>query len=116
MSSRKHPYRLNHATGLELYPKPSWVWKVGRCARGMCTLFPAVLSRLVNEADITLLPFPDEVLRAAAESAFALFDEIAAADAEFASIYKEWSAFWEAIQAWHGLAESGYLQYVGRSR
>ncbi len=77
---------------------------------------PAALSRIVNEAGVTLLPFPDDVLRAAAESAYALFDEIAAGDAEFASIYREWSAFRAAIQAWHGLAESGYLQYVGRSR
>ena len=47
---------------------------------------------------------------------FELFDETASADADFASIFKEWSAFRTAIQAWHGLAERGYLQYVGRSR
>ena len=77
---------------------------------------PAALSRLINDADITLLPFPDDVMQAAEESSFELFDETAADDADFASIFKEWSAFREAIQAWHGLAERGYLQYVGRSR
>ena len=55
-------------------------------------------------------------MQAAEESSFELFDETAADDADFASIFKEWSAFREAIQAWHGLAERGYLQYVGRSR
>ena len=75
-----------------------------------------LLSRLINDADITLLPFPDDVMQAAEESSFELFDETAAEDADFASIFKEWSAFREAIQAWHGLAERGYLQYVGRSR
>ena len=77
---------------------------------------PAALSRLINDADITLLPFPDDVMQAAAESAFEMFDETAAGDADFASIFKEWSAFREAIQAWHGLAERGYLDYVGSSR
>ena len=77
---------------------------------------PAALSRLIQDADITMLPFPDDVLQAAEESAFELFDETAAGDADFASILKEWSAFRSAIQAWHGLAERGYLQYVGRSR
>ncbi len=77
---------------------------------------PAALSRLINDADITLLPFPDDVLQAAEESAFELFDETAADDTDFGSILTEWSAFREEIQAWHGLAERGYLQYVGRSR
>ena len=77
---------------------------------------PAALSRLVNDADITMLPFPDDVMQAAEESAFGLYDDIAADDADFAAIFKEWSAFREAIQAWHGLAERGYLQYVGQSR
>ena len=77
---------------------------------------PAALSRLIQDADITMLPFPDDVMQAAEESAFELFDETAAEDADFASILKEWSAFRSAIQAWHGLAERGYLQYVGRSR
>ena len=77
---------------------------------------PAALNRLINDGDVTLLPFPHDVMQAAEESAFALFDDLAAGDADFASILKEWSAFREAIQAWHGLAERGYLQYVGGSR
>lgn len=77
---------------------------------------PAALSRLVNDAGVTLLPFPDDVMKAAEESAFGLFDEIAADDADFASIFREWSAFRAAVQSWHGLAERGYLQYVGQSR
>ena len=77
---------------------------------------PAALSRLVNDADVTLLPFPDDVMKAAEVSAFELYDEIAAADADFASIFGQWSAFRDAIQSWHGLAERAYLQYVGQSR
>ena len=77
---------------------------------------PAALKRLVDDAGVTLLPFPDDVMKAAEESASELFAETAAGDADFASIFKEWSAFRDAIQSWHGLAERGYLQYVGQSR
>jgi len=77
---------------------------------------PAALNRLLNDGGVKLRPFPDELLKAAEESAFELFDENTAADTDFASIFREWSAFRDAVHAWHGLAESGYLQYVGRSR
>ena len=77
---------------------------------------PAALQRLVEDGGVKLRPFPDDLLKAAEEAAFQLFDETAAADADFASIFKEWSAFREAIHAWHGLAERGYLEFVGRSR
>ncbi len=77
---------------------------------------PAALNRLINDGGVKLRPFPDDLLKAAEESAFELFDENAAADTDFASIFREWSAFRDAIHAWHGLAELGYLQYVGRSR
>lgn len=77
---------------------------------------PVALHRLINDSGIQLRPFPDDLLRAAEEAAFELFDENAAADADFASIFKEWLAFRDAIHAWHGLAELGYLQYVGRDR
>lgn len=77
---------------------------------------PAALHPLINDDGVNLRPFPEDLLKAAEESSFELFDEIAAADADFASIFKEWSTFREAIQAWHGLAERSYLQYVGRSR
>ena len=77
---------------------------------------PVALRRLINDGGVNLRPFPDDLLKAAEETAFQLFDETAAADADFASIFKDWLAFRDAIHAWHGLAELGYLQYVGRSR
>ena len=77
---------------------------------------PVALRRLINDGGVKLRPFPDDLLKAAEEAAFELFDETAAADADFASILKEWLAFRDAIHAWHGLAELGYLQHVGRGR
>jgi len=72
---------------------------------------PEALKKLQDDADVTLLPFPDDVMAASEEAAFELYDEFAADDADFASILKQWSAFRESIQTWHGIAETGYLNY-----
>ncbi len=77
---------------------------------------PAALKQLIEEGGITLLPFPDDVMKAAEEAAFELFDEFSAQDPDFAAVFKEWLAFRDAIQEWHGLAETAYLEYVGRDR
>ncbi len=77
---------------------------------------PVALQQLREEGDITLLPFPDDVMKAAEEAAFDLYDEFSAADPDFASIFKEWLAFRNSIQEWHGLAETSFLNYVGRER
>lgn len=74
---------------------------------------PAALQELMTK-DIELRPFPDDVLQAAEESAFSLYDEFAAQDSDFASIFKEWKTFRDSIQSWHGLAETSMLQYLGK--
>ena len=76
---------------------------------------PAALQKLLSEADITLLPFPDDVMQASEEASFELFDEFASSDTDFGSILAEWSAFREAIQDWHGFAETAYLAYAASS-
>jgi TRAP-type mannitol/chloroaromatic compound transport system substrate-binding protein len=73
---------------------------------------PAALKKILDETDVQLAPFPDDVMQASEESSFELFDEMAAGDTDFASILKEWMAFREAIQGWHSLAERSYLDYA----
>ena len=73
---------------------------------------PAALAELQQE-DITLAPFPDDVMEASEAASFELFDEFAASDSDFGSIFKEWSAFREELQGWHGLAEAAYLNFGG---
>jgi len=73
---------------------------------------PPALEQLLSESDIQLAPFPDDVMAAAEESAFELFDEFSASDTDFASIFKEWAAFRESIQKWHSLAEASYVAYA----
>lgn len=75
---------------------------------------PAALAALI-EGGTTFAPFPDDVMAAAEEAAFGIYDERAAEDADFASIFKEWSKFREEIRGWHNLAESAYLTYITSS-
>jgi TRAP-type mannitol/chloroaromatic compound transport system substrate-binding protein len=72
---------------------------------------PAALQQLYDEADITLLAFPQEVLVAAETATFELFEEISASDADFAAILPEWVKFRDSVQAWHGVSELAYLNY-----
>ncbi|MCZ6457216.1 MAG: TRAP transporter substrate-binding protein DctP [Actinobacteria bacterium] len=75
----------------------------------------ALQEEIIDNPDITILQFPDDVMVAAEEASFEIFDESAAASADFASIFEEWKKFRTGIQAWHGLAETSYLEYVGRA-
>ena len=73
---------------------------------------PAALQRLLNESDVVMAPYPDDVMAAAQEAAFELYDEFAASDSDFASIFKEWNAFRESVQEWHQYAELSFLSYT----
>jgi len=73
---------------------------------------PAALQKLLSESDVQMQPFPDDVMKASEEASFELFDEFASNDTDFASILKQWSAFREGIQHWHGFAETAYLAYA----
>ncbi len=75
----------------------------------------ALQDEIIDNPDITILPFPDDVMAASEEASFEIFDESAATSADFASIFEEWKKFRTGIQAWHGLAEASYLEYVGRA-
>ncbi len=76
---------------------------------------PVSLQEILDKGKIKILPFPDDVMAAAEEASFEIFDESAAASSDFASIFEEWKPFRTSIQAWHGLAETSYLEYVGRA-
>ena len=73
---------------------------------------PAALERLLNESDVVMAPFPDDVMAASEEAAFELYDEFAADDSDFASILEQWKTFREGIQNWHGFAETAYQSYA----
>jgi TRAP-type mannitol/chloroaromatic compound transport system substrate-binding protein len=69
------------------------------------------LQRLLQEG-ITLTPYSDEIMTAAEEASFALFDELSAQDADFKTVFDEWKQFRDRVYAWHNIAESGFTRYV----
>jgi TRAP-type mannitol/chloroaromatic compound transport system substrate-binding protein len=71
----------------------------------------AALARLV-EGGTQLRTYSDEILAAAQEESFALYDEFAAADADFKSIYDQWLAFRNQIYAWNKINEAPFTTFV----
>ena len=69
----------------------------------------------VIESGIELRPFPDDVMQASQDAAFELFDETAAGDDDFNTIFGHWSAFRDGITQWHGLAETAMVSWTGRN-
>ncbi len=74
-------------------------------------LNPPALETILSDSSVTVAPFPDDVLQAAEEAAFELYEENAAADEDFRSVLDEWSAFREGITRWHSLAEQSFMSY-----
>ncbi len=75
---------------------------------------PALEEFILNNSDVTLLPFPDDVMAGAEEAAFEMYDEFAAADTDFQSVLDNWTAFRSSIRNWHSLAETSFMNYQTR--
>ena len=76
---------------------------------------PVSLAEIL-QSDVELRPFPQDVMQAAEDAAFALFYETAAENDDFATIYAAWKDFRSAITQWHGLAEAAMVSWTGRRR
>jgi TRAP-type mannitol/chloroaromatic compound transport system substrate-binding protein len=70
---------------------------------------PAALQS-IQDAGVELRPFPDDVLSAAKEAAFELYDEFASSDEDFQAVFEEWDTYRQSVQSWHGLAELVMLE------
>jgi TRAP-type mannitol/chloroaromatic compound transport system substrate-binding protein len=77
---------------------------------------PAALARLLTDSEVELRPYPADVMQAAEEASFELFDEFAAQDTDFGSILSEWKVFRDSIQPWFGYAETAFLNYTASSQ
>ena len=53
-------------------------------------------------------------MQASEDASFELFDETAASDDDFATIYEAWKEFRAGITQWHGLAETAMVSWTGR--
>ncbi|MGB8699935.1 MAG: TRAP transporter substrate-binding protein [Thermosynechococcaceae cyanobacterium] len=68
------------------------------------------LQRLLKSG-VALRPYSNEILAAAEQAAFALFDEFSAKDADFKRIFAEWKPFRDRIYAWNNINEGSFARY-----
>jgi TRAP-type mannitol/chloroaromatic compound transport system substrate-binding protein len=73
----------------------------------------AALAQIREESEIELRPFSTEVLDAARDASFSLYDELIQSDGDFATIFTQWNEFRLKISEWHGFNEAAYLNYIG---
>jgi TRAP-type mannitol/chloroaromatic compound transport system substrate-binding protein len=69
------------------------------------------LQRLI-EAGTQLRPYSEEILTAAQQAAFEIYDQFAAKDAYFKAIYGEWQQFRDRIYAWDKLNQGSFTNFV----
>jgi TRAP-type mannitol/chloroaromatic compound transport system substrate-binding protein len=72
---------------------------------------PTALRSLVAKG-VKLHAFPQDVMRAAQDAAFDLYEEEAAKNAAFKKIYEPWKKFRDDISIWHRVAEQTYSSFV----
>jgi TRAP-type mannitol/chloroaromatic compound transport system substrate-binding protein len=72
---------------------------------------PLSLRKLVG-AGAQLRAFPKPVMDAAYKASFELYEELAAKDALFKSIYEAWSKYRSETQLWFRVNEHGFDSYV----
>lgn len=69
------------------------------------------LQRLLD-GGVKLRTYSDEILAAAEEASFALYDEFSAQDSDFKTIFAEWKPFRDRVYTWNKLNEAGFTDYV----
>jgi TRAP-type mannitol/chloroaromatic compound transport system substrate-binding protein len=74
-------------------------------------LNPPAMQDILDNTDVQVLPFPDDVMGAAEEAAFELYEENANADEDFRSVLDSWTAFRTQVQSWHAFAERAMNNY-----
>ncbi|MDY6785098.1 MAG: TRAP transporter substrate-binding protein [Cyanobacteriota bacterium] len=70
-----------------------------------------VLQRLLDSGT-QVRAYSEEILAAAEEASFALYEEFAAKDADFKAVYDQWKPFRDRVYAWNQLNEGAFTNYV----
>ncbi|MDY6806756.1 MAG: ABC transporter substrate-binding protein [Cyanobacteriota bacterium] len=63
------------------------------------------LRRLTNDGNTELVRYSDDIINAAENAAWGLYEENARNDRQFKQVYDQWRAFREDIKQWHGIHE-----------
>lgn len=69
------------------------------------------LQRLI-QSGVQLRQYSDEIMKAAEQASFALYDEFAAQDADFKAILTEWKQFRDRVYAWNKLNEGSFERFT----
>ena len=72
---------------------------------------PAAFQEIVSEGSTEVLPFPDDVLNAAEEASFELYERLAGEDEDFRSVFDSFNSYRQNAQEWFGIAEQAMLTY-----
>jgi TRAP-type mannitol/chloroaromatic compound transport system substrate-binding protein len=68
------------------------------------------LGRLL-ESGVELRAYSEEILNAAEEASFALYNELAEQDEDFKAVFEQWQAFRTRIYAWHDINENSFARH-----
>ena len=74
-------------------------------------LNPIALDKLL-EKGVKLRKFSDEIMSAAQENAFEMYEQIASDNPTWAKVYRQWKKFRDSQYAWHGTNELGYADFA----
>jgi TRAP-type mannitol/chloroaromatic compound transport system substrate-binding protein len=69
------------------------------------------LQRL-QESGVELRSYSEEIMTAAEKASFELYDEFAAKDADFKTVFDEWKQFRDRVYAWNNLNQGGFERFV----
>ncbi|OWY64050.1 ABC transporter substrate-binding protein [cyanobacterium TDX16] len=68
------------------------------------------IGRLLQEG-VQLRSYSNEIMAAAEKASFELFDEFAAKDADFKSIFADWKQFRDRVSVWNNINEGSFARY-----
>lgn len=68
--------------------------------------------RRLLDGGVQLRPYSEEIMAAAEEQSFKLFDEFSAKDADFKALFETWKDFRTGVYEWNKTNEAGFTDYV----
>ncbi len=71
---------------------------------------PEALKTIMASSNVTILPFPDDVMEASKQASEELFSDLRGQDSDFADVYGSWDKFRQESYDWMGLAELAMLK------
>ena len=78
-------------------------------------LNPEAMAKIEGSGKITVLPYPDEVMNAARDAAFTLYDGLSGSDADFKAVFDSFNAYRESSAKWFGMAEASVINFAAAS-